>query len=156
MKRLVLLVVATAAVIAVLVTAREKDEPNQHPPAAIGPRLGSSTPPSPTSPSWSPSPASPPSPRPVYRAGTATGAAHTEFGDVRLRVTVAHRRIVRIVALELPHGNPMDVELSRPAVRTLTNQILQKQSLDVDVVSGATYTSTGYLSSLQAALDQLS
>jgi uncharacterized protein with FMN-binding domain len=34
--------------------------------------------------------------------------------------------------------------------------VLTAQSADVDVVSGATYTGQGYLSSLQGALDQLS
>ncbi len=147
MKRLALLVVATAAVVVVLVSLRAKDEPATRPPAAIS---------SPTHPSAPVGTSTPPTHPVAYRAGTATGAAHTDYGDIRLRVTVAHRRIVRIAVLEIPHGNPMDVELSRPAVRTLTREVLQKQGPGVDLVSGATYTSTGYLTSLQAALDQLS
>jgi len=144
MKRLVLLLVATTAVIALLVTVRSTDEPAARRPAAIA---------SPTRPS-TPAPTS--TTPPVYRAGTATAGAHTDFGDVRVRVTVAHRRIVRVVALELPHANPMDVELSRPAAKELAHAVLEAQSADVDMVSGATYTSTGYLTSVQAALDRLS
>jgi uncharacterized protein with FMN-binding domain len=49
----------------------------------------------------------------------------------------------------------MDLQVSRPAVRTLERRVVQAQSSDVDTVSGATYTSIGYLTSLQSALDQL-
>jgi uncharacterized protein with FMN-binding domain len=143
MRRLVLLLVATGAVVALLVTVRTTDKSPQRPPAAISSPGIPSAPPTST-------------PPPVYRAGTATGAAHTDYGDVRVRVTVAKGRIVRVVAVELPHGNATDVQLSKPAARTLARQVLQAQTVDVDIVTGATYTSTGYLTSLQAALDQLS
>ncbi len=39
---------------------------------------------------------------------------------------------------------------------SLEQDVLRTQSAAVDIVSGAAYTSTGYLNSLQAALDQLS
>jgi uncharacterized protein with FMN-binding domain len=144
MKRLVLLILATAAVIALVVVIRPHHRPVKQPPAAIDSTIARSTP-APTTPS-----------RPVYRSGTATTVAHTDYGDVRVRVTVAHGRIIGATAVEIPHGNPMDVELSRPAVQQLEQEVLRTQSADVDVVSGATYTSTGYLNSLQAALDRLS
>ena len=144
MRYLALLLVATAAVIALLVTVRPHDKPAHRPPAAIASTAALS----PSGTTTTPAP-------PVYRSGTATAAAHTDFGDVRVRVTVARGRIVHVVAVELPHGNEMDVQLSKPAATTLEREVLQAQSADVDVVSGATYTSTGYLNSLQAALDQL-
>jgi uncharacterized protein with FMN-binding domain len=50
----------------------------------------------------------------------------------------------------------MDVELSKPAVQVLEREVLRTQRTDLDVVSGATYTSSGYVTSLQAALDRLS
>ena len=81
---------------------------------------------------------------------------HTDYGYVRVRVTTAHGRIVRVVALELPHMNPVDVQLSEPAARALALEVLRTQRADVDAVSGATYTSEGYLRSLQSALDRLS
>jgi uncharacterized protein with FMN-binding domain len=146
MKRLALLLAATAAVIILVVILRPQDKPLQRRPAAIA-STGASAP---------NEPAASPAPR-VYRPGSAVGVlAHTDYGDVRVRVVVARGRIVRVDALELPHGNPMDTELSRPAARALERAVLDAQSADVDVVSGATYTSTGYLKSLQAALDRLS
>jgi uncharacterized protein with FMN-binding domain len=38
----------------------------------------------------------------------------------------------------------------------LEREVISAQSAQVDMVSGATYTSQGYLRSLQSALDRLS
>jgi uncharacterized protein with FMN-binding domain len=149
MRRLALLLAATAALIALVVTVRPHDKPAQRRPAAIG----SATSSSPVATTPTPTPTRPP----VYRSGRVTGAvSHTDYGNVRVRVTVARGRIVDVTALELPHGNRTDIELSKPAARTLEREVLEAQSADVDTVSGATYTSNGYLNSLQAALDRLS
>ena len=64
--------------------------------------------------------------------------------------------IVRVVALELPHMNPVDVQLSGPAAKQLAREVVRTQRADVDAVSGATYTSEGYVSSLQSSLRRLS
>jgi uncharacterized protein with FMN-binding domain len=151
MRRLALLLAATAALIALVATVRPDGKPAERRPAAIGSNTSSSPPIEPVS-----TPVTTPTRPPVYRSGKATGIAHTVYGDVRVRVTVAHGKIVEVAALELPHGNPTDVELSKPAARTLEREVTAAQSADVDTVSGATYTSTGYLSSVQAALDRLS
>jgi uncharacterized protein with FMN-binding domain len=151
MRRLALLLIATAAVITLVVLLRAQDRPAPTRPAAIGstPGTTSTSPPVAASSSASSTP-------PVYRSGTVTTRAHTDYGDVRVRVTVAHGRIVQATAVEVPHGNSVDVQLSKPAVRALEREVLRAQSADVDMVSGATFTSAGYLKSLQAALDRLS
>ena len=145
MRRLVLMVSGTAVVIAVAVAIR------LHPkPAADNSTAGS---PSPTARATSPVQSATPR---VYHSGTATGLlAHTVWGGVQVRVTVAHGRIVDVTAVQLPHENQMDVRLSKPAARTLEGEVISTQSAQVDMVSGATYTSQGYLRSLQSALDQL-
>ena len=144
MRRLALLVVATAAVITLVVLLRAHDKPAPTRPAAISSAAHTAA-----------APASTSAP-PQYRSGTVTTRAHTDYGDVRVRVTVAHGRIVHATAVEVPHGNSVDVELSKPAVRTLEREVLRAQSAEVDMVSGATFTCTGYLKSVQAALDRLS
>ena len=63
-------------------------------------------------------------------------------------------RITQVQVLESPNGNRRDVEIGSYALPRLQAQTLQVQSADVDVVSGATYTSEGYRTSLQSALDQ--
>lgn len=150
MRRLALLVAATAAVVVLAVTLRSQHEQATSRPSTVPEPTGSSTTTGPTKPTKTPKPT------PHYRSGTATGnTAHTDYGDVRVRVTVEQHRIVHVEALELPHGNPTDLQLSRPAATTLERWVVRAQSADVDTVSGATYTSTGYLKSLQSALDQL-
>src|SRR5436190_7683710 len=149
MRRLALLVAATAVVVVLAVTLRSHDKQAEPGPSAgPGPTRSTATT-EPTTPTATPKP-------PHYRSGSATGkAAHTDYGDVRVRVTIERHRIVHVEALDLPDGNPMDLQLSRPAAKTLERWVIQAQSADVDTVSGATYTSNGYLKSLQSALDQL-
>lgn len=148
MKRLAILLVATAAVVVLLVGIRAWKHPEARRPPAV---VSSPAPPPAAGSSSAAAPGGP-----AYKSGSAFGRAHTDYGNVRLKVVTAHGRIVRVHVLEVPHANRIDRELSAPAVRSLTREVLRTQSVDVDMVSGATYTSDGYLRSLQAALDQLS
>lgn len=87
--------------------------------------------------------------------GTFTGsAADTRWGPVQTRITVANGRITAVDVVEYPTQNPEDREINADAVPTLVDETLQAQSAGIDMVSGATVTSTGYLESLQSALDQ--
>jgi uncharacterized protein with FMN-binding domain len=88
--------------------------------------------------------------------GTATGAAvATQYGDAQVRVTVRNGKIVRIVALQLQGNDPRSVEISSSAEPILQQEVLSRQTADVDAVSGATFTSASYTQSLQSALDKL-
>jgi uncharacterized protein with FMN-binding domain len=51
-------------------------------------------------------------------------------------------------------NNGRDQEINRFAIPQLQNETLQAQSAQIDMVSGATYTSEGYTTSLQSAIDQ--
>ena len=86
---------------------------------------------------------------------TVTGdAVATQYGDVQLKVTVAGGKITAITAVQLPGGDPKSSEISSYAEPLLTQSALSRQSADVDAVSGATYTSNGYRTALQSALDK--
>ncbi|MBS2963798.1 FMN-binding protein [Actinocrinis puniceicyclus] len=74
-------------------------------------------------------------------------------GIVQVRVTITGGRIVDVDAVSLPHDNPHSWAGGNYAATRLRGEVLAKQSAEVDIVSGATYTSQGYISSLQAALD---
>jgi len=82
------------------------------------------------------------------------GVASTEWGPVQVRLTVSGGRITKVAVLQQPNGNPRDDEINSYALPILTQETLQDQSANIDMVSGATVTSTGYLQSLQSALDQ--
>jgi uncharacterized protein with FMN-binding domain len=105
----------------------------------------------PTSPS---SPASPSS-QPPAAASTVTGAvAQTRWGPVQIRLTIAGGKITKVGVLQYPHGNSLDLQIANYAFPRLIQQTISTQGAHVDMISGATYTSTGYLQSLQSALDQ--
>jgi uncharacterized protein with FMN-binding domain len=145
MRRLLLLVSGTAVAIVVAVAIRtHANPPVHHPPGRPSPTVRIALP-------------SPSAAQRAYHSGVATGAAaRTDYGAVQVRVTVTHGRIVHVTALRLPHGNQMDIQLSKPAATVLESRVISAQSANVDMVSGATYTSEGYLRSVQSALDRLS
>jgi uncharacterized protein with FMN-binding domain len=74
-------------------------------------------------------------------------------GIVQVRATLDNGRIVDVDALSIPHDNPHSWDGGTAAAVKLRTEVLTKQSANVNIVSGATYTSHAYMSSLQAALD---
>jgi uncharacterized protein with FMN-binding domain len=81
-------------------------------------------------------------------------AVATQYGDVQLKVTVSNGKITEIEPVQLPSNDPKSVEIAGYAEPLLRQSALAKQSANVDVVSGATYTSEGYKAALQSALDK--
>jgi uncharacterized protein with FMN-binding domain len=86
--------------------------------------------------------------------GQLTGSPiQTPYGIVQVQLTLANGRITEITLLQAPQGG-RDTQLTDYAVPQLRSAVLQAQSAQVDTISGATYTSLGYLQSVQSALDQ--
>ena len=86
--------------------------------------------------------------------GSHLGAVVTNpYGPVQVRVDVRGGRIVDVVAVRLPTAAARGIEIGMRATPVLREQALERQSADLDTVSGATYTSDGYRRSLQSALD---
>lgn len=79
--------------------------------------------------------------------------SQTRWGPVQVQVTIAGGRITDVKTLQQPNGNFRDQEINSYAVPQLRQEVLSAQSANIDTVSGATVTSDGYISSLQAALD---
>jgi len=85
---------------------------------------------------------------------TATGdTVQTRWGPVQVRVTIKSGKLTDVTAVQYPQDNPRDQEINSYALPQLRREALAAQSADIDMVSGATYTSTGYKQSLQSALD---
>lgn len=78
----------------------------------------------------------------------------TRYGPVQLRVTLNAGRITAVSAVQVPDSGPRDQEITGFAVPQLTQEAIAAQSAHIDTVSGATYTSEGYIQSLQSALDK--
>lgn len=86
---------------------------------------------------------------------TVTGrVAQTRWGPVQVELSMNGSSITDVSVLQYPSGNGQDVEISKYALPILINETLDAQTANIDMVSGATYTSEGYLQSLQSALDQ--
>ena len=86
---------------------------------------------------------------------TVTGpVASTQWGPVQVQLTVSGGKITHVSVLQQPSGNSRDTEINDVALPILTRETLAQQSADIDMVSGATVTSGGYVQSLQSAIDQ--
>ena len=124
-------------------------------PSAGNPAPSPSASPSPTaSPSATPPPSPTPSTSPTVN-GTFTGAdAANFFGDVIVRVVISNGHITDVQAVKLPTDRAYSAYVSQVAGPLLRTEALQAQSANINVISGATYTSQSYAQSLESALQQ--
>ncbi len=81
-------------------------------------------------------------------------AVETQYGTVQVRVAVTGTKITDVSFLQLTSTDDRSAYINSQAGPMLLQETLTAQSAKVDVISGATYTSEGYLQSLQSALDQ--
>jgi uncharacterized protein with FMN-binding domain len=86
---------------------------------------------------------------------TVTGdEASTRWGPVQVELTIADGAITDVSVVEYPDGNGKDQQINARALPVLIQETLDAQNANIDMVSGATVTSEGYLESLQSALDK--
>jgi uncharacterized protein with FMN-binding domain len=90
---------------------------------------------------------------PTTRAYTGD-AIDTEYGPVQVKITVRSGKIASSDVVQVPLNNPHDEKINNHAVPILNQDAVNKQSAELDSVSGATATVDGYKASLQAAIDQ--
>jgi uncharacterized protein with FMN-binding domain len=120
-------------------------------PGTTGPASGAAA--APTSPTATAGTASKTS---AYKDGTATGTViSTRYGNVQVKVTISGGAIADVTALQLPDGDRRSQQIARDSEPILRQEALTAQSANIDLLSGATYTSDGYARSLQSALDQV-
>jgi uncharacterized protein with FMN-binding domain len=87
--------------------------------------------------------------------GTFTGdTTQTRYGPVQVQITVANGTITDVTALQLTNSDGRSVQISQQAAPILRQEALQAQSAQIQSVSGATFTSEGYTTSLQSAIDK--
>jgi uncharacterized protein with FMN-binding domain len=98
------------------------------------------------------SPSSPPTLLPGERSVDGN-VANTVYGPVQVQLVVRTRKIVKVNILQQPASTQEDLQIGQYAFPKLIGETLTLQSARIDTVSGATYTSGGYIQSLQSALD---
>lgn len=150
MKRALLAVAGTVAGVAWLISYRVT-------PAQVAAVTPSATPSSDAAASPTPTVSAPvtaaPSPTPHPGDGSYTGAVEPNFyGNVQVKVTIKGGRITDVQAIQLPNDRARSAYISQVAGPMLKSEVLQAQSAQIDVISGATYTSEGYAQSVETAL----
>jgi uncharacterized protein with FMN-binding domain len=166
MKRVVVAFVSTVAGLVLLLSFKTQKAPagataGRPAPGSTGaPTSPGDSAPAPSAPG--PSTAAPPTASPptsgstnTAQTRTVTGSSvRTRYGNVQVRITLAGNRITAVDPIRLPDSNGRDQLIDQEAVPILIQETLAAQSAQIDVVSGATYTSDGYARSLQSALDK--
>jgi hypothetical protein len=151
MRRVILAIVATAAALVLLLSFKTHTQsaPGTSPAAALG---------SPSPGGTEPGAASASAGGPGTGGGpgkTLTGKAWpTIYGPVQVKVTVTGGRVTAATAVTYPVNTPRDAQINAFAIPQLNKEAVAAGSAKIDTVSGATYTSGGYIGSLQSALDQ--
>ncbi|HEX9041548.1 MAG TPA: FMN-binding protein [Trebonia sp.] len=161
MRRVILAIVGTVAGLVVLLSFKTHSlSAAATPPAAISGANGQASSPAAapgasSSASGTKSSASGGSTASGTAAKTVTGTAvDTIYGPVQVQITVRNGKITAAQAIEYPQGSPRDYQINSYAVPMLNQETVSASSASIDGVSGATYTSTGYITSLQSAVDK--
>jgi uncharacterized protein with FMN-binding domain len=85
--------------------------------------------------------------------GSFTGQDFPNFyGDVQVQVVISAGSITDVKALQYPTDRPQSAYISSVAIPYLHDEVLKAQSAQIDIISGATFTSESYAQSLQSAL----
>jgi uncharacterized protein with FMN-binding domain len=96
-----------------------------------------------------PAPATNAPPPPPKPSGTFTGqAVNTNYGPVQVQITVSDGKITQANG-----DDEGGSSIGENAIPQLNQEAVQAQSANIQGVSGATYTSQGYIQSLQEAID---
>jgi uncharacterized protein with FMN-binding domain len=170
MRRVILAVTGTIAGLVALLSFRSHVPSSPVAATAGGPGSGSSASSAPGAASASPSPprgggqteAAPGAFPQGSLAGTLTAAekavngkvANTAYGPVQIQLIERSGKIVKIAVLTQPLNTLNDIQIGKFAFPKLISETLTAQDAKIDAVSGATYTSAGYVQSLQSALDK--
>ncbi|MGW3606198.1 FMN-binding protein [Micromonospora sp. NPDC005161] len=94
-------------------------------------------------------------PQPTTRRVTGPGVDN-EYGYVQVQIVVSGNRIVEAISLSLPSGGESDIHSGdvRDRYNGTGGEVVQKQSANLNTVSGATETSNSYKQSLRGAIEQ--
>jgi|SRR5579875_1540847 uncharacterized protein with FMN-binding domain len=86
---------------------------------------------------------------------TLTGAVvNTQYGPMQVQVTLQGSKITGVKVLQETNAGSLSQQIDANAIPQLNRETLAAQSARIDAVSGASYTSQGYIQSLQSALDK--
>jgi uncharacterized protein with FMN-binding domain len=89
----------------------------------------------------------------TYKDGTYAGTTvQHRYGAVTVTVTIAGGKITNVSAQADSAGDRRSSSINSQAVPMMKTEVLSANSANVSTISGATYTTTAYITSLQSAL----
>lgn len=149
MRRAALAIVSTVACLVLLLSFKTHSPSVATPPAASSNATGSTS-------TGSTSTGSSSSSSSASGTKTVTGdSVDTRYGPVQVKVTVTNGKVTSATAIDYPRNDPRDQQINSYAIPALNSEAVQNGSASIDMISGATYTSEGYIQSLQSALDKV-
>jgi uncharacterized protein with FMN-binding domain len=89
------------------------------------------------------------------KSGTFLGAAaQTRFGAVQVAITVTNGKIKKVTVPVYPTSQFRDQQINSQAIPLLVQEVIQVQSKNIQGVTGASYTSQGFYTSLVSVLSK--
>lgn len=96
-----------------------------------------------------------PVPRGQYKDGNYTGSVEDAFyGNIQVQAKIVNGKIVDVVFLQFPNDNRTSQSINSQADPMLTQEAIQAQNANVDIISGASASSQAFQLSLANALAQ--
>ncbi len=100
-------------------------------------------------------PSSPPANSSKYKDGTYIGSvADAYYGNVQVSVSISNGRITNVKFLQYPNTHSTSVYINQQVMPYLQQETIQTQNANVQLITGATFTSQAFVQSLQAALNK--
>jgi uncharacterized protein with FMN-binding domain len=164
MRRAPIVIGGTAAGLVAVLAFHTKSTPLSLPAAAgaaAAPGSAASAGPKGATQGQSPASGSSPSPgsagQQASGARTAVGAGvNYNYGILSVKVTVSGSKILKVGIASIDDGgNPRSQYIDQQSIPMLEQQVIHAQSANIQSVSGASYTSAGFVQSLQSALHTL-
>ncbi len=87
-------------------------------------------------------------------AHTPAAGSNSYYGSVQVQALILDGSLVDVQFLNYPQERRTSRRINAQAVPWLRTEAIRIQSANVNVISGATLTSEGFITSLRSALDQ--
>ncbi len=88
-----------------------------------------------------------------YKDGTFNGTTQNAYwGNVQVAAVISGGKLTDIKVLQYPNTHSTSVYINQQALPYLKQEAVQAQSANIQIISGATFTSQAYIQSLTDAL----
>lgn len=90
-----------------------------------------------------------------YKDGTYTGSvADAYYGQVQVQTVITNGKISDVKFLSYPNSHSTSVYINQQAMPYLKQEAIQSQNANVQIISGATFTTEAFIQSLTNALSK--